>query len=98
MYLTHYLINGYIGVGNILIGKIPSGCLTGIDLRSTACSYTSRLLRRPVLDDVTPNIRDLTDDIFWGGKLTVGTYVGMAKPSVLVHSGCPLHLPLVWRG
>ena len=32
-----FLINGYIGVGNILIGKIPSGYLTGIDLSTTAC-------------------------------------------------------------
>ena len=42
--------NGYIGVGNILIGKIPSGYLTGIDLRSTACltgAYTTRLSRHP---------------------------------------------------
>ena len=49
--LNTFLINGYIGVGNILIGKIPSGYLTGINLRSTACqtgAYTSRLLRRHV--------------------------------------------------
>ena len=48
--LNTFLINGYIGVGNILIGKIPSGYLTGIDLRSTACqmgAYTTRLSRRP---------------------------------------------------
>ena len=43
--LNTYLINGYIGVGNILMGKIPSGYLTVIDLRSTACqtnAYTTR--------------------------------------------------------
>ena len=48
--LNTFVINGYIGVGNILIGKIPSGYLTGIDLRSTAChtgAYTTRLSRRP---------------------------------------------------
>ena len=47
--LNTFLINSYIGVGNILIGKIRSGYLTGIDLRSTACqmgAYTTRLLRR----------------------------------------------------
>ena len=33
--LNRFLINGYIGVGNILIGKISSGYLTGIDLRLT---------------------------------------------------------------
>ena len=46
-----FLINSYIGVGNILIGKIPSGDLTGIDLRSHGCqmgAYTTRLSRRPV--------------------------------------------------
>ena len=46
--LNTFLINGYIGVGNILIGKIPSGYLAGIDLRSTACqmgAYTTRLSR-----------------------------------------------------
>ena len=32
--LDTFLINGYISVRNILIGKIPSGYLTGIDLRS----------------------------------------------------------------
>ena len=31
---THFF-NGYIGVGNILIGKMPIGYLTGIDLRSS---------------------------------------------------------------
>ena len=44
--LSTFLVNGYIGFGNILIGKIPSGYLTGIDLRSTACQtgvYTTRL-------------------------------------------------------
>ena len=49
--LNTFLINGYIGVGNILIGKIPSGYLTGIDIRSTACqtgAYTTRLSRRPL--------------------------------------------------
>ena len=42
--LNTFLINGYIGVRNILIGKIPSGYMTGIDLRSTAWqigAYTS---------------------------------------------------------
>ena len=29
--LNTFLINGYIGVGSILFGKIPSGYLTGID-------------------------------------------------------------------
>ena len=33
--LNTFLINGYIGVWNILIRKIPSGYLTGIDLRSS---------------------------------------------------------------
>ena len=49
--LNTFLINGYIGVGNILCGKIPSGYLPGIDLRSTACqtgAYTTRLPRRPL--------------------------------------------------
>ena len=43
--LNTFLINGYIGVRNIL-----SGYLTGIDLRSTACqtgAYTTSLSRRP---------------------------------------------------
>ena len=50
--LNTFLINGYIGVGNILIEKIPSGYLTGIDLRSTVCqtgAYTTRLSRRPAV-------------------------------------------------
>ena len=29
--LNTFVINGYIGVRNILTGKIPSGYLTGID-------------------------------------------------------------------
>ena len=44
--LNTFLINGYIGVQNLLIGKIYSGYLTGIDLRSTACqtgAYTTML-------------------------------------------------------
>ena len=35
--LNTFLINGNISIRNILIGKIPSGYLTGFDLRSTAC-------------------------------------------------------------
>ena len=48
--LNTFFINGYIGVGNILIGKIPSVYLAGIDLISTACqtgAYTTRVSRRP---------------------------------------------------
>ena len=44
--LNTFLIDSYIGIGNILIGKIPSGYVTGIDLRSTSCktgAYTTRL-------------------------------------------------------
>ena len=50
--LNTFLINGYIGVGNILIEKIPSGYQTGIDLRLTTCqtgAYTTRLSRRPLV-------------------------------------------------
>ena len=49
-----YLINGYIGVGNILIGKIPSGYMTGIDLRSTACQTGA----------YTTNIAEFTCDLY----------------------------------
>ena len=48
--LNTFLINGYIGIRNILIGKIPSGYLTGLDLRLTVCqtgTYTTRLSRHP---------------------------------------------------
>ena len=53
-----FLINCYVGVGNILIGKIPSGYLTGIDLRSTACqkgAYINRLFH----DNITINFKNM---------------------------------------
>ena len=50
--LNIFIINGYIGVGNNLNGKILSGFLTGIDLKLTACqtsTYTTRLSRPPIV-------------------------------------------------
>ena len=58
--LNTFLINAYISIGNILIEKIPSGYLTGIDLRSTACqmgAYTTRLSRRPVYNTAPIRIK-----------------------------------------
>ena len=57
--LNTFLINGYIGIGNILIGKLPSGYLTGIDLRSTACQTggeTQKLVNWQIKTDETAKI------------------------------------------
>ena len=58
--LNTFLINAYISIGNILIEKIPSGYVTGIDLRSTACqmgAYTTRLSRHPVYNTAPIRIK-----------------------------------------
>ena len=63
--LNTFLINGYIGFGNILIGKIPSGFLTGIDLRSTACqtgAYTTRLSKKYILYCVMNSFSDKLEE------------------------------------
>ena len=66
--LNTFLINSYIGVGNILIWKMPSGYLTGIDLRSTACqtgAYTSRLSRCPLFNKTNHYNIQIFDNIIF---------------------------------